>query len=118
MKKILIADDSRIMRTWVKKILANKNFKIIEVNNGEQCLEKIEKEQVDIVLLDLLMPDFDGYYFLDKINEKKIHVNIIVLSADIQKTTQEKVMSYGVKAFLNKPPEPEILLKTIEQYLK
>ena len=117
MKKILITDDSFIMRNWVKKILDGKDYEILEAGNGEEALEKIEKEKVDLVLLDLLMPNFDGLYFLDKLNEKKLDIKIIVLSADIQKSTKEKVMSYGVKAFLNKPPESEKLLEVIEQQL-
>jgi len=115
MKNILIADDSFIMRNWLKKLLKNDDIKFYEASNGKMALDTIEKEDIGLVILDLLMPEYDGFYFLDSIKGKNIYKNIIVLSADIQDTTKEKVLSYNVKAFLNKPPKEDELNKIINE---
>lgn len=117
MKKILITDDSFIMRNWVGKILKSEGYEVREAVNGDEALKEIKTNEIDLVILDLLMPNFDGLYFLEKLKEDEIDTDIIVLSADIQKSTKEKVLSYGVKAFLNKPPEPDKLLTMINQIL-
>ena len=63
------------------------------------------------------MPEFDGFYLLNSLQEHNIKTNVIVLSADIQDSTKEKVMSYNVKAFLNKPPKEDKLMSLLKELL-
>ena len=113
MKNILITDDSFIMRRWLKKILKDDDYKIFEAPNGNEAMAIVKSQEIDLIILDLLMPEFDGFYFLDSLKEQNIEKNIIVASADIQDTTREKVMKYNVKAFLNKPPKEKELNELI-----
>jgi len=117
MKTILITDDSFVMRNWIKKIILKNDYIIVEAVNGMDAIEKIEEMDIDLVILDLLMPEYDGYFLLKEIEKRKIDIKTMVLSADIQKSTKDKVMSYNVDAFLNKPPEVDELLNKIENLL-
>ncbi|MBN2281567.1 MAG: response regulator [Candidatus Marinimicrobia bacterium] len=117
MKHILIIDDSFIMRNWVKKLLNKENFNFIEAANGKEALEALENHNIDLVFLDLLMPQYDGIFFLDSIKNKNMLQKIIVLSADIQDTTRKKILSYGVAGFLNKPPKEEELQRLMNNIL-
>jgi len=118
MKNILIVDDSIIMRNWIKKILSNNNYNCIEAKNGLDGLNKIEQNNIDFVFLDLLMPEYDGFYLLEKLKEQKSEVPVIILSADIQISSKQKCEKLGIKEFVNKPPNKEKLLILLEKYMK
>ena len=116
MKKILIIDDSFIMRNWVKKLLKEDGFQFIEANDGKDAIKKMKDNYVDLILLDLLMPKYDGFYFLEQVPEEEAK-KVIVLSADIQDSTRTKVLSYGAAGFLNKPPQADMLKNLMEKIL-
>ncbi len=117
MAKLLIVDDSFILRRWVKDILKETDYDIIEAANGKLALDEINQTPPDCIILDLLMPEYDGMYFLEQAKSKNINIPIIILSADIQKTTKKKCMDLGAFDFLNKPPEKESLINTINRAL-
>lgn len=117
MKKILLVDDSFIARYGIKSLLAVHTFEVIEATNGNEALEKIENQSPDLVLLDLLMPHPDGLDVLETLQHKESKPPVIVLSADIQETTQQKCLQLGASAFLKKPPQRETLIHTIMENL-
>ena len=106
MKSILVADDSRTTRLAVSDLLRKNNYNILEAANGYQVLETINKNQIDLIVLDLLMPEMDGFQVLETIQEKNLKTPVIVLSADIQESTKEKCLNLGARVFLNKPLKP------------
>jgi len=116
--KILHADDSWFIRHAIRKFLESKNFEYIEAENGKIALDKIIELKPDCILLDLLMPELTGDQVLEKLSEKKISIPAIILSADIQETTLERCLELGAFAFLNKPPNKDILLNSIESAIK
>lgn len=63
---ILIADDEPEIRTLLRLYLENENYQIIEAENGKQALELLKKEHVDLCLLDIMMPEMDGYHVLQE----------------------------------------------------
>ena len=104
-KLILIVDDSWVIRQYFIKILSiNKNYKMLEAGNGEEAFEQIKKYSPDCIILDLLMPVMNGIDLMIKLNENKITIPIICLSADVQITTKKKCKELGAFDFINKPP--------------
>ncbi len=115
MPTILIIDDSWLTRRGVKRILSTQGYEINEAENGRQAMEMIlAKDRIaDAIILDLLMPEMNGIEFLEKLNEHNIKIPVIVLTADIQHTVKTKCIGLGAIAFINKPPEPDNLVKII-----
>ena len=66
---ILIADDEPEIRTLLRLYLENENYQIIEAENGKQALELLKKEHVDLCLLDIMMPEMDGYHVLQELRK-------------------------------------------------
>lgn len=117
MRKIVVADDSNLIRMKLKKLLQNE-FEVIEAVNGRDALVKIKIEQPDIVLSDLLMPEMDGFELLRRIQMDGLQVPVVVLTADIQLETNQKCTELGAFKVLNKPPNKDELLDALNNALE
>ncbi|MBF0234209.1 MAG: response regulator [Desulfamplus sp.] len=118
MPNILIVDDSWLTRRGVKRILSAQGYDVSEAENGLQAMEIIvaSQSQVDLIILDLLMPEMSGMEFLEKMKVHGISLPVIVLTADIQHTVREKCIGLGASGFMNKPPDPEQLVKIVNVF--
>ncbi len=120
--KILIVDDALAARMMLKNCLPkNREFQILEAGNGEEGLKLFREEKPDITFLDLTMPVMDGFEALEKIKAENDSAIVIVLTADIQNKSVERVEKLGAYSVLKKLPSPEIVEKTImeiEELLK
>jgi len=117
MKRILIVDDSGIARDIVRKILGT-GYEYDKAANGEEALAKISEISPDLILLDLLMPGMDGFGVLEKLQEKGNKIPVLLLSADIQKSTREKAFKTGASDLINKPVDPETLRLQVSRLLE
>ncbi|NLO20256.1 MAG: response regulator [Ignavibacteria bacterium] len=115
---ILIVDDSIISRSALSKLLSEEGYLIIFGKSGKEALEIISDIQVDCLLLDLLMPELDGFQVLEFIQKNSLKIPSVVISADIQETTKKRVEALGACGFLNKPPKKELLIKTVKDAIK
>lgn len=116
MRKIVVADDSNLIRMKLKKHLMDV-FEVIEAVNGRDALVKIKIEKPDIVLSDLLMPEMDGFELLKRIRLDELNVPVIILTADIQVETNQKCIELGAFKVLNKPPNRDELISTLNNAL-
>jgi len=114
MKKILVVDDSSLSQSVVKRTLEPRGFELLTACDGEQGLKIIESEKPDCVILDLLMPVLTGFEVLEALRDRHNEVPVIVVSADIQETTRQRVMSLGARQILSKPVKGDVLIETIE----
>ena len=114
---ILIVDDSWLMRNTLKVMLSSHGYETVEAVNGADGLAKMSECLPDCILLDLVMPDLDGFQFLRICQEQNIKIPAIVLTADIQDTTRVKCVALGAKTLLKKPPQEEIVMEAINQAL-
>jgi two-component system chemotaxis response regulator CheY len=113
-KKILIVDDSPVSRRILKKCLPKgQGFEVVEAGDGKEGLEKFIEFKPDVTLLDLTMPVMDGFEALQEIKKVNSEAVVIVLTADVQKKTIEKVTASGASMVIPKPPAA----KTIEEAL-
>lgn len=117
-KKILIVDDSLLGRVSLKNQLSEYKHRILEAANGKEALVLLEKEKPDLIFLDLLMPEMDGMEVLKRMGEMKNRTTVIIVSADIQKTTREKCLKLGAVDFANKPMEENQMDELLAAYLE
>ena len=115
-KHVIIVDDSRDDRAIAKKILEKNNFLVSEAGTWLEALELLGKEDFDLVLLDLRMPDMDGMELLGIIrrNNNKKDLPVVVYSSYELARSEDK---NEINGFIEKYCEPEKLIKSINQTL-
>ena len=116
---ILIVDDEARMRKLIKDFLIAKNYKIIEAKDGEEALEVFEtnKEKINLVILDVMMPKIDGWTVLRKIRQES-KVPVIMLTARGEEQDELFGFELGVDEYISKPFSPKILVARIQAILK
>jgi len=107
--RVLIIDDSRFVLQIVKKaIIGNiEGIEILTASNGVEGYAAYQEYNPDAIITDLLMPEMNGRDLAENIRRNDKSTKIIVLSADIQKTTREEMQKIGISAFINKPINEE-----------
>ncbi|MCT7908725.1 response regulator [Arcobacter lacus] len=104
--KILVTDDSKMARKMVIRTLEEstiKDLEIYEAQNGQEALDLYKKISPKIVFLDLTMPIMDGFEALEKIKEFDENAKVVIISADIQKLSMDRVRELGAFNFIKKP---------------
>ena len=101
--KVLIIDDSALTRRTLRQILENAGCDVTEAEDGLTALERYFLEKPEVVLLDLVMRGMYGLEVLEKLRELDPQARVVVVSADIQSSSQELAQRAGAKAFINKP---------------
>ncbi|MCF8231960.1 MAG: response regulator [Bacteroidales bacterium] len=118
--RILLAEDQKINRKIVSGLLSKYNWEIVEAVNGEEALNKAINEDFDIVLMDVQMPQMDGYEATRRIREKENetgnHLPIIAMTAHAMKGDKEKCLAAGMDHYLAKPLNTEEVVKIITEY--
>jgi len=112
----LVVDDSKISRKWLIEMIPKKiveSAEIIEGCNGEEAIDLYKQHQPDIVFLDITMPGIDGFEALKHIREINSDALVVMVSADRQKATKEKVLSLGASAIISKPIDAEEFRTTL-----
>jgi len=117
-KTILVIEDNPDNMITIKAVLQNK-YSILEATDGEQGLKKTLEESPDLVLLDISLPEMDGFTVVRKIKENKEtrHIPVIALTARVMKGDREKTIEAGCDDYIAKPIEPEKVLETIVKML-
>ncbi len=110
--RVLIIDDDELVLELVKTTLESSGYEVIVAVDGESGLEKAKGENINLILLDLVMPGgLDGYGVYDKLkaDDKTKDIPVIMLTAKTQKEDIERGEKMGVDAYITKPFEPEEL---------
>jgi len=114
---VLIVDDSYINRLVIVNFLSDLNVNIIEAGTGNEALEVLEVYKPELILLDLMMPDMDGFELLEVFKTKGIKIPVIVITGRPKETSYKKCIELGVSGFLNKPYKVNDLLNEINNVL-
>lgn len=114
---VLIVDDSSYARRTHRRILETGGHSVLEAASGMAAIESFFMHTPDLVLLDLTMEDMSGLEVLAKLRELESKARVIVLSADVQRSTAQLVAESGALHFLAKPVAPEQLLGTVRTVL-
>jgi DNA-binding response OmpR family regulator len=119
-KKIVYIEDDFEMTYLIKMILERKGYEIISTHNGLEGFELIEREKPDLVLLDLMMPDIDGWdiYHQLKSDERTNQIPVIVISAKAQPIDRVLGLQIAkVNYYISKPFRPQELIDCVESVL-
>ena len=117
MALILIVEDSSFQRKIITKILENAGHEAISAENGKKGLEALENNSPDCILCDLLMPEMDGFAFMEILKEKNVQTPVINLTSNIQETVKQRCVDLGAKGFLNKPAQEAQILEVLDTIL-
>ena len=112
--KILVVDDSGLARRITRKILEELGYEVEDVSDGAQALEAYVLHRHDVVVLDLLMHGMYGGDVLHKLKELNPTLPVIIVTADIQRTTREAVKEAGAVAMVNKPVSKDQLQEVMK----
>jgi two-component system chemotaxis response regulator CheY len=115
--KVLIVDDSALTRRSLRQILETAGCEVLEAENGLDALERYFLDKPDVVLLDLVMRGMYGLDVLQKIRELDPGARIVVVSADIQTSSQDLAGEAGAAAFINKPFDKSDILSALDTAL-
>ena len=113
---ILIIDDNEQITKMLTTFLELKNHKCTVANDGKQGLSLIQENKHDVVLLDLAMPEFDGYAIIKALESKDMLKNnkiIIFTASTITQDELDKLVSRGVNSYILKPIDIDLLLSKI-----
>jgi two-component system chemotaxis response regulator CheY len=116
--KVLVVDDSSLARRTVRAVLEEMGHTVEEVSDGAQALERFYLGQPDLVVLDMVMTGMYGLDVLAKIREMNPQARVLVVTADIQQSTQDQVRAAGASAFINKPVNRQKLLTVVSDLLQ
>jgi type IV pilus assembly protein PilB len=114
-QKVLVVDDDRMIRMLVKLLLEKEGYDVIEGENGHHAVELSRHERPDLLFLDLMMPQMDGFQALDRLRRDLTLANlpVIVLTAESGPDTERRVLELGADDYLIKPFEPGVLLSRV-----
>ncbi|MBF7065419.1 response regulator [Aliarcobacter butzleri] len=104
--KVLVTDDSKMARKMVVRSLEEstiKDLEIFEAQNGQEAIDLYKEISPKIVFLDLTMPIMDGFEALKRIKEIDENAKVVIISADIQKLSMDRVRELGAFNFIKKP---------------
>lgn len=119
-KKVLIAEDSSVIQNLTKKILQFQNFDIHSVKNGKELLDSVEKENYDVILLDINMPVMDG---IEAVTELRKHADaakkatpVIAITGNAANHSVDYLKSVGFTEYLQKPLNFDHLVELVKKY--
>lgn len=118
-KKILIIDDEEMLRKFLTDILSHTGYDPLSAANGSIAISLLEESPVDLIVLDMNMPQMDGLEFLTYIREHRLtSAPVLMLTGIYDKDKMLECYKLGVYDFIKKPEQLEIMLKRIENGLK
>jgi DNA-binding NarL/FixJ family response regulator len=117
--KLLLVDDDPSLVLLLKDYLEFQGYQVMTVNNGCQALDILEKDVPDMIICDVMMPEVDGYEFVDKLRKRQDvgWIPVLFLSALGQSLDRIKGLNLGANVYMNKPFEPEELLAQVKSTL-
>jgi CheY-like chemotaxis protein len=119
-KKVLIVDDNKDICHLLGHILEEAGYQIFYANNGLQALTQAQSQQPDLILMDLSLPELDGWEVLKRLRNQPMfsHIPIIALTAFVNVKTHSKALAAGFSYYLPKPFQINEMLKVIAELLQ
>ena len=112
MFQILVVDDDKNTRMLLKAVLQAENYTVFTAENGEAALDIMDREHIDLVVLDIMMPKMDGYEFTKVLRESDNNLPILMVSAKQLPADKQKGFLVGTDDYMTKPiDEVEMLLR-------
>ncbi len=119
MSKILVVEDSRTQRYMVTNLLAASEFTVTAAKDGFEALEQIRQGCPDVVILDIIMPQLNGYEVCRRLKSNPATKNVPVIMCSLKSTDADRYWAFkqGADAYISKPFQPTELIETVELLL-
>lgn len=119
MPLVMIVDDDRSMRMLLNMAMEELDYRVVEAKNGEQCLAEYANNQPDLILLDAMMPDIDGFSCCQKVRllPGGEHLPILMITALDDKESIQQALDAGATDYITKPIQWTVLSKKVQQLL-
>jgi two-component system, cell cycle response regulator DivK len=116
---ILYVEDNLDNRTLVRRILLSEDYTLIEAVNATEALKVLETTKPDLILMDINMPDMDGYTLTARIKTTPgfERVPILALTANVMRGDKEKTLEAGCDGYIQKPLDIDQLIREVERFL-
>jgi DNA-binding response OmpR family regulator len=116
-KKILVVDDDPYILMSLEFLMKKNGFEVMVARNGTEALDILEKQLPQLILLDIMMPDVDGYEISRHIKKttKLKHIKVVFMSAKSKESDKQKGYDLGAALYITKPFSTRVLLKQINE---
>ena len=116
---ILYVEDNSDNRKLVRRVLEVEGYSVVEAKDAEQALERLGTESIDLALMDINMPDMDGYTLTAKIKSMPEHskLPIVAVTANVMRGDRERSLEAGCDGYIQKPIDIDTLSQQIEKFL-
>lgn len=118
MVNILIIEDEKNIRDIMKKVLTREGFIVYEARSAEEGLDIIDKQLIDLIVLDLMLPDMDGYEFTKELREASIDTPILMATARQFPEDKHKGFNVGTDDYMTKPLDMDEFILRIKALLR
>lgn len=118
MFQIMVVDDDKNTRLFLKAVLEAENYTVLTAENGEAALELLDTNHVDLVVLDIMMPRMDGYVFTKTLRESNNNLPILMVSAKQLPSDKKHGFMVGTDDYMTKPIDEEEMLWRIKALLR
>jgi CheY-like chemotaxis protein len=118
-KTILVVDDDELVRVALNELLKPEGYEVHLASRGAEALEKLDQNGYDLLMLDIIMPEMDGFELCRKIRERENYRDtpIVFLTAKSRDEDREQGIEAGANLFLSKPISPDKLLQIVSDTL-
>ncbi len=118
MFNILVVDDDKNIRRLIQAVLETENYTVSCAADGLEALNVLGEQHIDLIVLDIMMPNMDGYQFTETIREQNIDIPILMISAKHEPADKHKGFIAGTDDYITKPIDQEEMLLRIKALLR
>lgn len=119
MKRIMIVDNEPDIVDLTRTVLEIGGYEVVPAYSGEECLRLLDREKVDLVLLDIMMPGMSGWDVFNRINKKSPEIKVAFMSVlEISDKRKQVLLDEGLADYIMKPFDKETLLNRVDRILK
>ena len=119
MRKIMVVDNEPDIVDLTRTVLELGGYNVVTAHSGEECLRKLEDEEVDLVLLDIMMPGMSGWDVFNRINRKSSKIKVAFLSVlEISDKRKQVLLDEGLADYIMKPFDKDTLLDRVDRIMQ
>jgi two-component system response regulator VicR len=119
MKKIMVVDNEPDIVDLTRTVLELGGYAVVPAYSGEECLRKLDEEEVDLILLDIMMPGMSGWDVFNRIKKKNKAIKVAFMSVlEISDKRKKVLLDEGLSDYIMKPFDKETLLEKVDNILK
>ncbi|MEI2399569.1 MULTISPECIES: response regulator transcription factor [Paenibacillus] len=118
MIKILVVEDDKHVRKLMNAVLKREGYDVVTAENGREALKVLEVQHIDLIILDIMMPEMDGYEFAEELKEADNRIPILMATAKQLPEDKKKGFRLGTDDYMTKPVDTEEMLLRIQALLR